>query len=97
MSRAAICTSIQATDSDVTAILVTIVAGFVSAAMDAPAKWLMQSLPTQPVVWARYFLHTAIVGSVFTLQTGAGMIVWAHERLLAVRTRQRLRDKGASE
>jgi drug/metabolite transporter (DMT)-like permease len=55
-------------------ILATIAAGFVLAAMDGLAKWLMQSLPTPQVVWARYFFHTLIVGLVFTLQSGPGFI-----------------------
>ncbi len=58
----------------VAGILATIVACFVLAAMDALAKWLMHSLPTQQVVWARYFFHTLIVGVVFTLQSGPNFI-----------------------
>jgi drug/metabolite transporter (DMT)-like permease len=58
----------------VAGILATIAACFVLAAMDALAKWLMYSLPTQQVVWARYFFHTLIVGVVFTLQSGPGFI-----------------------
>ncbi|MGD8907729.1 MAG: DMT family transporter [Chromatiales bacterium] len=58
----------------VVGILATIVAGFVLAAMDSLAKWLMQTLPTQQVVWARYFFHTLIVGLVFTLQSGPAFI-----------------------
>ncbi|MEJ2454986.1 MAG: DMT family transporter [Candidatus Thiodiazotropha sp.] len=54
----------------VAGILATIAAGFVLAAMDGLAKWLMLSLPTQQVVWARYLFHTLIVGAVFTLQSG---------------------------
>jgi drug/metabolite transporter (DMT)-like permease len=55
-------------------ILATIAAGFVLAAMDALAKWMMQTLPTQQIVWARYFFHTLIVGVVFTLQSGPAFI-----------------------
>lgn len=55
-------------------ILATLAAGFILSAMDGLAKWLMQDLPTQQVVWARYFFHTLIVGVVFTLQSGAGFI-----------------------
>lgn len=58
----------------VAGILATIVAGFVLAAMDSLAKWLMQTLPTQQVVWARYFFHTLLVGLVFTLQSGPAFI-----------------------
>lgn len=55
-------------------MLATIAAGFTLAAMDGLAKWLMHELPTQQVVWARYFFHTLIVGMVFTLQSGPGFI-----------------------
>ena len=58
----------------VVGILAIIAAGFVLAGMDALGKWLMQSLPTQQVVWARYFFHTLIVGVVFTLQSGPGFM-----------------------
>lgn len=60
--------------SVLTGILATVIAGFVLAAMDGLAKWLMQSLPTQQVVWSRYFFHTLIVGLVFSLQSGPGFI-----------------------
>lgn len=56
------------------AIFATIAAGFVLAAMDAIGKWLMHELPTQQVVWARYFFHTLIVGIVFTLNQGPGFM-----------------------
>jgi drug/metabolite transporter (DMT)-like permease len=55
-------------------ILAVLAAGFILGAMDALAKWLMQTLPTQQVVWARYFFHTLIVGIVFTFQSGPGFI-----------------------
>lgn len=55
-------------------ILATIAAGFILAAMDALAKWLMQEISTQQVVWARYFFHTLIVGVVFSLQSGVGFM-----------------------
>lgn len=55
-------------------ILATLAAGFILGAMDALAKWLMQELPTQQVVWARYFFHTLIVGVVFTIQSGTGFV-----------------------
>jgi hypothetical protein len=54
----------------VVGILATIIVGFVLGTMDSLAKWLMQALPTQQVLWARYFFHTLIVGLVFTLQSG---------------------------
>jgi drug/metabolite transporter (DMT)-like permease len=55
-------------------MLAVVAAGFVLAGMDGLGKWLMQSLPTQQVVWARYFFHTLIVGLVFSLQSGPGFI-----------------------
>jgi drug/metabolite transporter (DMT)-like permease len=55
-------------------ILATLVAGCILGAMDALAKWLMQELPTQQVVWARYFFHTLIVGGVFSYRSGIGFI-----------------------
>jgi drug/metabolite transporter (DMT)-like permease len=55
-------------------VLAVIAAGFVLSGMDALGKWLMQSLPTQQVVWARYLFHTLIVGIVFTLQSGPGFM-----------------------
>ena len=58
----------------VAGILATIAAGFVLAAMDGVAKWLMQSLPTQQVVWARYLFHTLIVGLVFSIRSGPGFM-----------------------
>jgi drug/metabolite transporter (DMT)-like permease len=58
----------------VAGILATIAAGFVLAAMDSLGKWLMQTLPTQQVVWARYFFHTLLVGLVFSLQSGPAFI-----------------------
>jgi drug/metabolite transporter (DMT)-like permease len=54
----------------VAGIVATIAAGIILAAMDGLAKWLMHSLSTQQVVWARYLFHTLIVGTVFTVQSG---------------------------
>jgi drug/metabolite transporter (DMT)-like permease len=56
------------------AISAVIAAGFVLAAMDALGKWLMGSLPTEQVVWARYFFHTLIVGVVYTVSEGPGFM-----------------------
>ncbi|MCU7797771.1 MAG: DMT family transporter [Candidatus Thiodiazotropha sp. (ex Myrtea spinifera)] len=56
------------------AILSTIMAGFILAAMDGLAKWLMHELPTEQVVWARYFFHTLIVGIVFAVHSGVGFM-----------------------
>lgn len=55
-------------------ILATLAAGFILAAMDSLAKWLMLELPTPQVVWARYFFHTLIVGIIFTVQSGTGFM-----------------------
>lgn len=67
--------SIRRHDSSLAvAILATVAACFVLASMDGLAKWLMDTLPTQQVVWARYVFHTLIVGLVFTLQSGPGFI-----------------------
>ncbi len=66
-------------------ILATLAAGFILAAMDGLAKWLMQSLSTQQVVWARYFFHTLIVGLVFTLRHGPGFIRPRHPVLQLLR------------
>lgn len=56
------------------AIFATITAGFLLAAMDGLGKWLMRELPTEQVVWARYFFHTLIVGTVFTAHAGPGFM-----------------------
>jgi drug/metabolite transporter (DMT)-like permease len=69
----------------VAGIMATIAAGFILAAMDGLAKWLMLSLPTQQVVWARYLFHTLIVGVVFTLQSGPGFIRPNHPGLQLLR------------
>jgi drug/metabolite transporter (DMT)-like permease len=66
-------------------ILATLAAGFILAAMDALAKWLMQDISTLQVVWARYFFHTLIVGAVFTLQSGVGFMKAKRALLQAVR------------
>jgi drug/metabolite transporter (DMT)-like permease len=55
-------------------MLAVVLACFILAGMDGLGKLLMQSLPTQQVVWARYFFHTLIVGLVFTYQSGSGFI-----------------------
>lgn len=55
-------------------MLAVVLACFILAGMDGLGKWLMQSLPTQQVVWARYFFHTLIVGLVFSYQSGTGFI-----------------------
>ncbi len=66
-------------------ILATLAAGFILSAMDGLAKWLMQSLPTQQVVWARYFFHTLIVGLLFSLRYGPGFIRPRHPLLQLLR------------
>ena len=66
-------------------IAATVLAAFVLAGMDTIAKFLMRSLPTEQVVWARFFFHLLLVGAIFARRGNWSFVRTRHPVLQTVR------------
>jgi len=60
-------------------------ATFCFAALDACAKWLVQSLPVAEVVWLRFALHVVLMAAILAPTRGAALVRVASWRLQGLR------------
>ncbi len=60
-------------------------ATFCFAALDACAKWLVQSLPVAEVVWLRFALHVVLMAALLAPARGAALVRVASWRLQGLR------------
>jgi len=62
-------------------IALMVITTLMFAALDASAKWLVQTLPVLQVVWLRFLVHTILTTAMFIPSMGAGLLVVSRPRM----------------